>query len=63
MSYLTKNPLQSVSLDCHLDHYQQYLTLQVQILKLKLKEEKLRDKLVYQSLKDNISSREKIVTP
>ncbi len=62
MSYLTKSQQQSVSIDCHLDHYQQYLILQVQILKLKLKEEKLRDKQVYQSLKNNISGTEKIVT-
>lgn len=36
------------------NHRQHQNILQVQILKLKLKEEKLRDKIVYQSLKDKI---------
>ena len=39
------------------DNYQQHLSiLQVQILQLKLKKEKLRDRLVYQSIKDKIST-------
>ena len=38
-----------------MNNYQQNLsTLQVESLKLELKQEKLRDKIVYQSIKDKI---------
>ncbi len=57
MSRARNNERQLVRLDCLENNYQQpSSTFQVQILKYKLKEEKLTDKMVYQSIKDKIST-------
>jgi hypothetical protein len=57
MTDVTKSERQLIKINRLQDNYQEHLImLQVQILKLKLKEERLRDKLVYQSIKDKIST-------
>ena len=56
MSNLKNNEQLLVRLN-HLDSEQQYSSmLQVKILQLKLKEEKLKDKTIFQSLKDKIAT-------
>ncbi|WP_036478352.1 hypothetical protein [Myxosarcina sp. GI1] len=63
MSYLPESKHQLFFLHCLADSERENLSIrQVQILKLKLKEEKLRDKIVYQSIKDKMSKKEKIAT-
>ncbi|VEP15207.1 hypothetical protein H1P_3160002 [Hyella patelloides LEGE 07179] len=58
MSDLRKNEHQLVQINGFIDNYQRHSSmLEVQILKLKLKEEKLRDKIIFQSIKDKISTR------
>jgi hypothetical protein len=57
MSNLKKNEQLLVRLNPLESNYQQHLSmLQLQILKLKLKEEKLKDKTVFQSLKDKVAT-------
>ncbi len=47
-----------VEIDRSLANYQQQLTwLQVEIFKLELKKEKLRDKIIFQCVKDQIATR------
>ena len=58
MSDSTKTKALSASITWLKDNYQWHPSmLQLQILRLKLKQEKLKDKLVYQSIKDQIASR------
>ena len=55
MTNLRKSEHQLIPLARFIDDRQQNRAmLQVQILRLQLKEEKLRDKIVYQSIKDKI---------
>ncbi|MDJ0634424.1 MAG: hypothetical protein QNJ34_14650 [Xenococcaceae cyanobacterium MO_188.B29] len=55
MTDLRKSEHQLIPIARFIDDRQQHSAmLQVQILRLQLKEEKLRDKIVYQSIKDKI---------
>jgi hypothetical protein len=57
MNNLTKSEKQLIEINFLQDNYQQHLIiLQVQILRQKLQEERQRDKEVYQSLKNKIST-------
>ena len=57
MSHLKQNEQPLVRPNPLESNYKQHLSmLQVQILKLKLKEEKLNDKTVFQSLKDKVAT-------
>ena len=48
----------NLPINCSPDNEQLHqIILQLQILKLKLKEEKLKDKEIYQSIKDKIANR------
>lgn len=58
MSDFKNSEQQLDQIDSFIDNYQQHPNmLQVRILKLKLKEEKQRDKIVYQSIKEKIITR------
>ena len=57
MSKLKKNEEQLVEIDKAIANYQRLLsTVQVEILKLELKKEKLMDKIFLQSLKSRIAT-------
>ena len=59
MSELKKEKERIVSIDWLKDNYQQHPCMQgVKILKDKLKQEKLNDKIFYQSIKDEIATRQ-----
>lgn len=59
MSKLKKGKERIVSVDQLIDDYQQHPKMQrVKILKGKLKQEKLEDKIFYQSIKDRIADRQ-----
>ena len=58
MSKPKKIEEQLVEIDRSLANYQKQLTwLQVEIFKLELKKEKLRDKMIFQWVKDEIGTR------
>lgn len=57
MSESKKSKEQLIEIDRLIANYQKQLTmLQVQIFKLELKQEKLKDKIIIQSLKKNITT-------
>ena len=57
MTHATKNKTPVVSTECLEDKEQYYYNLlQVRILMMKLKGEKLKDKTVYQSLKEKATT-------
>ena len=57
MSESKKSKEQLIEIDRLIANYQKQLTmLQVQIFKLELKQEKLKDKIIIQSLKKNVTT-------
>ena len=59
MSELKKEKERIVSIDQLIEKYQHHPSMQrVKILKEKLKQEKLKDQLFYQSIKDQIAARQ-----
>ena len=57
MSESKKSKKQLIEIDRLIANYQKQLTmLQVQIFKLELKQEKLKDKIIIQSLKKNVTT-------
>lgn len=59
MSELKKSKERIVSIDRLIEKYQHHPCMQgIKILKDKLKQEKLNDKIFYQSIKDEIATRQ-----